>query len=125
MQAFQLVDHFFRVEYGKAVSHLTHRFGSANLELAEDCVQEALIKAMQTWPYAEIPQNPTGWILRVAGNKMIDQLRRAQKIDRQEVPDSAEATPEEVSLEAINDDMVRMLFASRSDPGRSLSGGHQ
>jgi len=81
MQTPQLVDHFFRTEYGKAVSHLTNKFGSKNLELAEDSVQDALIKAMQTWPYAEIPQNPTGWILRVASNKMIDQLRRAQKSD--------------------------------------------
>ena len=46
----QLVDHFFRTEYGKAVSHLTSKFGASNLELAEDSVQEALIKAMQTWP---------------------------------------------------------------------------
>ena len=63
----QLIDHFFRTEYGKAVSHLTHRFGSGNLELAEDAVQDTLVKAMQTWPYAQVPDNPTGWILKVAG----------------------------------------------------------
>ena len=111
MQATQLVDHFFRTEYGKAVSHLTSRFGSKNLELAEDCVQEALIKAMQTWPYAEIPDNPTGWILRVAGNKMIDQLRREQKTESREVPEHSEELKDEISLETMNDDLVRMLFA--------------
>lgn len=111
MQTSQLVDHFFRTEYGKAVSHLTNRFGSKNLELAEDSVQEALIKAMQTWPYAEIPQNPTGWILRVAGNKMIDQLRRDQKIDRQEVPEKSEEFDHNIKLDSLNDDMVRMMFA--------------
>ena len=111
MQASQLVDHFFRTEYGKAVSHLTNRFGPKNLELAEDSVQEALIKAMQTWPYAEIPQNPTGWILRVARNKMIDQLRRDQKIDAQEVPEKSEELNDNIHLDSINDDMVRMMFA--------------
>lgn len=111
MQTSQLVDHFFRTEYGKAVSHLTNRFGSINLELAEDCVQEALIKAMQVWPYSQIPDNPTGWILRVAGNKMIDQLRRDQKTTKQEVPDSVEEFNDNLSLESINDDMVRMIFA--------------
>lgn len=111
MQTPQLVDHFFRTEYGKAVSHLTNKFGSKNLELAEDSVQDALIKAMQTWPYAEIPQNPTGWILRVASNKMIDQLRRAQKSDNQEVPEKSEEVNDEISLDTMNDDMVRMMFA--------------
>jgi len=43
MEAQKLVDHFFRTEYGKAVSHLTSKFGSVHLELAEDSVQEALI----------------------------------------------------------------------------------
>ncbi|MEQ8627373.1 sigma-70 family RNA polymerase sigma factor [Ekhidna sp.] len=111
MQTSQLVDHFFRTEYGKAVSHLTSRFGSSHLELAEDSVQEALIKAMQTWPYSQIPDNPTGWILRVARNKMIDQLRRDQKTNNQEVPERVEEMKEDLSLESINDDMVRMMFA--------------
>lgn len=111
MKTSQLVDHFFRSEYGKAVSHLTSRFGSIHLELAEDCVQEALIKAMQTWPYSQIPDNPTGWILRVAGNKMIDHLRREQKNSKQEVPDQVEEFKDNLSFESINDDMVRMMFA--------------
>lgn len=111
MQTSQLVDHFFRTEYGKAVSHLTSRFGSSNLELAEDSVQEALIKAMQTWPYSQIPDNPTGWILRVARNKMIDQLRRNQKTSYQEVPEGMEESKDDITLDSINDDMVRMMFA--------------
>ncbi len=111
MQTSQLVDHFFRTEYGKAVSHLTSKFGASNLELAEDSVQEALIKAMQTWPYSQIPDNPTGWIFRVARNKMIDQLRRNQKTKNQEVPERVEEMNEDLSLESINDDMVRMMFA--------------
>ncbi|MEM9339953.1 MAG: sigma-70 family RNA polymerase sigma factor [Bacteroidota bacterium] len=111
MEVTGLVDHLFRTEYGKAVSHLTSKFGSANLELAEDCVQEALIKAMQTWPYTQVPDNPTGWILRVAKNKMIDLLRREQKQSNEEVPDAEEEMKEEVSLSDINDDMVRMTFA--------------
>ncbi|WP_462251610.1 RNA polymerase sigma factor [Ekhidna sp.] len=111
METQQLVDHFFRTEYGKAVSHLTSKFGASNLELAEDSVQEALIKAMQTWPYAQIPDNPTGWILRVARNKMIDQLRRDQKSNNQEVPERAEEMNDDLSLQEINDDMVRMMFA--------------
>jgi len=111
MQASELVDHFFRTEYGRAVSYLTSKYGSTHLELAEDCVQDALIKAMQTWPYAQIPDNPTGWILRVSRNKMIDQLRRLQKTTNQELPEDSESMDENFSLEAINDDVIRMIFA--------------
>lgn len=106
-----LVDHFFRNEFSKAVSFLTNRFGSEMLELAEDAVQEALYKAMQTWPYQTVPDNPTGWIIKVAGNKILDQLRRNQKVNyREEVPDH---DFEELKLTdgEFNDDMIRMIFA--------------
>ncbi len=111
MEVTGLVDHLFRTEYGKAVSHLTNKYGSTNLELAEDCVQEALIKAMQTWPYAQVPDHPTGWILRVAGNKMIDHLRREQKQTNSEIPEKSEEMKDAVSLSHINDDLVKMMFA--------------
>ena len=42
-----LVDHFFRHESGKMVSVLTKIFGSQNLDLAEDVVQDSLIEAME------------------------------------------------------------------------------
>lgn len=111
MNSKQLVDHFFRTEYGKVVSHLTSKFGSIHLELAEDSVQEALMKAMQIWSYAQVPNNPSGWILQVARNKMIDQLRRKQKISYQTVPEHIEETEYPLSADIINDDMVRMIFA--------------
>ena len=118
----QLIDHFFRTEYGKAVSHLTNRFGSGHLELAEDSVQDTLMKAMQTWPYSQVPDNPTGWILRVAGNRMIDQLRRGQKQSNEEIPETSEDFHDEVSLTDINDDMVKMMFACCHP---SISAEHQ
>ncbi|MEM6643835.1 MAG: sigma-70 family RNA polymerase sigma factor [Bacteroidota bacterium] len=107
----QIVDSFFRTEYGKVVSHLSSRFGSKNIELAEDAVQETLIKAVQTWPHQEIPENPTGWIIRVAANKMIDHLRREERMTQESVPEKVEPANDFVSPEVINDDMVRMIFA--------------
>ncbi len=108
----QLVDHFFRNEYGKAVSHLTNKFGSMHLDLAEDAVQEALIRAMQTWSFGNIPENPTGWIIRVSHNKLIDHLRRSDKIDYAENLPEYKAS-EEANLEEgeFNDDIIKMMFA--------------
>ena len=42
-----IVDHLFRHESGKMIAVLTRIFGIHNLELAEDVVQEAFLKATQ------------------------------------------------------------------------------
>jgi len=62
----QVVEHLFRHEAGKMVSILTGIFGVEHLTLAEDVVQEALAKALQTWPFYGVPKNPSAWIMRVS-----------------------------------------------------------
>jgi RNA polymerase sigma factor (sigma-70 family) len=71
-----VLDHLFRHEYGKLVSILTKTFGTQNLAFAEDAVQETLLKAMEQWKLAGIPDNPSAWLLTVARNKALDVLRR-------------------------------------------------
>ena len=58
------------------VAWLTRIFGPAHLELAEEVVQDALLKALQQWPYSGVPDNPAGWLFRVARNGALDALRR-------------------------------------------------
>jgi predicted RNA polymerase sigma factor len=60
----RVVEHLFRQEAGKIVATLTRIFGIEHLTLAEDVVQEALAKALQTWPFYGVPQNPSAWIMR-------------------------------------------------------------
>jgi len=43
---------------------------------AEDAVQEALLAAATTWPAEGEPDNPLGWLIRVASRRMADQYRR-------------------------------------------------
>ena len=71
-----LVDHLFRREAGRMVAALTRAFGSENLDLAEDVVQEALVQALRTWPFRGVPDNPSGWLIQVAKNRALDLLRR-------------------------------------------------
>ena len=51
----QIVDHLFRHESGKMIAVLTRIFGMHNLSLAEDVVQEAFLKAVQTWAFTKVP----------------------------------------------------------------------
>ncbi|WP_103070341.1 RNA polymerase sigma factor [Aquimarina sediminis] len=70
------LNHLFRQESGKMVSVLIKIFGTENIELAEDVVQDALIKALETWKYRGIPDNPRAWLYRTAKNRAIDVIRR-------------------------------------------------
>ncbi|MCI0489739.1 MAG: sigma factor, ECF subfamily protein, partial [Blastocatellia bacterium] len=50
-----LVDHLFRHQAGRMVSTLTRIFGPQHLDLAEEVVQDSLIKALEQWPFRGIP----------------------------------------------------------------------
>ena len=76
LEVTRLVDHLFRREFGRLVAILTRHFGIAHLHLAEDVVQDALVKAMQTWPFTGVPDNPSAWLLQTAKNRALDQTRR-------------------------------------------------
>jgi RNA polymerase sigma-70 factor (ECF subfamily) len=71
-----LIDHLFRTRAGQMVSSLTRIFGAEHLELVEDVVQEALLKAVQQWPFQGVPDNPAGWLFQVARNKALDVVRQ-------------------------------------------------
>jgi RNA polymerase sigma factor (sigma-70 family) len=80
-----VVEHLFRHEAGKMVSTLTRIFGVKHLKLAEDVVQEALVRALQTWPYYGIPRNPAAWITQVSKNLTLDVIRREKVFRNKEI----------------------------------------
>lgn len=74
-----IADDLFRRESSRLVAILTGIFGAGNLQLAEDVVQEALVRALQTWPYHGIPQNPPAWLMQTARNLALDVVRREKR----------------------------------------------
>jgi RNA polymerase sigma-70 factor (ECF subfamily) len=71
----ELVDHLFRTSAGQMVSHLTRLLGPEHLDLAEEVVQDSLLKALQLWPHSGVPDKPAGWLFRVARNAALDAIR--------------------------------------------------
>jgi RNA polymerase sigma factor (sigma-70 family) len=118
-QVNQIVDHFFRHESGKMVSILTRIFGSENIDLAEDVVQDALTEAISQWAYKGVPENPSAWLFRVAKNKALNALNR-EKYKRQYSSEAAHFMQSEWTAEPalnhffseqeIQDDQLRMIF---------------
>ena len=78
----QLVEHFFRRESANLVAVLTRAFGMRRMDLVEDCVQLAMIEAMDAWKRRGVPDNPAAWIHRAAKNRIRDALRREKAHDK-------------------------------------------
>lgn len=75
----KLLDETVRRERGWLISSLVSKFGPAKVDLAEDVAQDAIVKALATWPYKGVPNNPRAWLRRVAGNVAIDRVRRSAR----------------------------------------------
>jgi len=61
---------------------LVRRYG--HFDSAEDAVQEALLAAATQWPADGVPDNPRGWLIRVAARRLTDLLRSEQARQRRE-----------------------------------------
>ena len=104
------LDVLFRRERGRLVARLTRRLGAARLDLAEDVAQDALLQAVQSWPYQGRPDNAAAWLHRVALNKAYDRLRREKVGARHAEAEQAAAAPDNVHTAHIQDDDLRLIF---------------
>lgn len=100
------------------VARLTRTLGPRHLAVAEDAVQDALIAALQQWPFRGVPDQPEAWLYLVARNRALDRLRHAKMAAGKEPalmraqPDAQ--PPAEVSLRdelpPVDDDQLALLF---------------
>jgi RNA polymerase sigma-70 factor (ECF subfamily) len=63
-------EHAARASYGRLVAVLAA--GSGDLALAEDALADAFITALERWPHTGVPENPEGWLIKVARNRQRD-----------------------------------------------------
>lgn len=69
------LDTVFRTEWPRVVAVLVRDFG--DLELAEDCAQEAFLEAAKRWGEADTPDRPGAWLTTTARRKALDHMRRS------------------------------------------------
>lgn len=114
------LDHLFRHQSGKMISIIARIIGYDKVEVAEDIVQDTLLKAMQLWSIKGIPPNPEAWLYSVAKNKAIDEIRKNKNSVKyqSEVSEllysewSLVPTVDKMFLEGeIQDSQLRMIFA--------------
>ncbi|TQL59044.1 RNA polymerase sigma-70 factor (ECF subfamily) [Oryzihumus leptocrescens] len=90
-----------------------------DLDLAEECVQEAYASALAAWPRDGIPTSPLGWLTTAAKRRAIDASRREQVLrcklpllvepEAHEVGDAAGAWVDQTA-DHITDERLRLVF---------------
>lgn len=91
-----------------------------DLDLAEECVQEAYAAALASWARDGIPDNPEAWLTTTAKRRAMDAVRREQTF-RSKLPllVEPEETGAEVSIDepaaaepedAVPDERLRLIF---------------
>jgi RNA polymerase sigma-70 factor, ECF subfamily len=87
---------------------------TGDLQLSEDAVQDATIRALETWPRDGVPPQPRAWLTVAARRRAIDILRReaARTGKEGEAVSLLEPPPDDVpGDEALaQDDMLRLVF---------------
>ena len=114
----------FRREWGRAVAVVARL--TDDLGLAEDAVQEAFAVALDRWAAGPLPRDPAGWLITVARNHALDQLRRESRRTRKEEAAmrmlSERDPPRPPGM--IVDDRLRLIFACchpALDPGTRVA----
>ena len=80
-----------------------------DIDLAEDCAQDAFVQALRSWPDG-VPDNTAGWLTTVAKRQALDRLRREQTLRRKLPLLLVEETVETDSEEPVPADPLRLVF---------------
>ena len=102
-----------REEWGRILSALVKHFN--DFQLAEDCLQDAILSAMDHWQRNGIPDAPAAWLITVAKRKALDRLRRDQNFAMKQPEISylldLENNPSDIDDEMhIPDKRLEMIF---------------
>lgn len=92
----------------KVLGALVRRFG--DFAACEDAVQEALVTAAGRWPAEGLPDDPTGWLVTVAGRRRIEMLRRDAARQRREQATAALAGPQPEPPAGADDTLTLLLL---------------
>ncbi len=108
---------FIRKENVRITTILCKVYGFEKIDLIEDAVQEAIVAAFESWKLRGLPENPEGWIYKVAKNKIINLINK-EKHRQRILEKNKSILPSDYLLEAkweterksIDDSLLQMLF---------------
>jgi RNA polymerase sigma factor (sigma-70 family) len=97
-----------RDERARVLATLVRVTGS--VDLAEDAAQDAVVRALETWPRDGVPDNPRAWLLVTAKRRAIDLIRREARRAGKETEAMTFLDPAPEPAEVVRDDLLRLVF---------------
>jgi RNA polymerase sigma-70 factor (ECF subfamily) len=109
------LDQTMRDHWGRLLALLVRQF--RRVDLAEDCLADAFVRAAARWPADGVPDNPPAWLLTTSRNRALDRLK-AEEVARRKVPllvvdEQLRETESEdgvIATSDISDDRLRLVF---------------
>ena len=99
-------------EAGRVLATLIRLLG--DFDLAEEARQDAFAAAIEQWPAAGVPENPSAWLVQVGRNKTIDAQRRRRFFDTRIAPEFADDAvlfdDHAIDEAHFDDDRLRLIF---------------
>jgi RNA polymerase sigma factor (sigma-70 family) len=106
------IEHLLRELAPQVLGVVARRF--RDFSSAEDAVQEAMLAAFRQWPVEGIPENPRGWLIRVASRRMTDTVRsemaRRQRETAMTTEEEPAIEPAEIEPDMDPEDTLVLLF---------------
>lgn len=102
------LDRVVRTEGRAVLATLVRTTG--RLDLAEDAVQEAMVRALERWPIDGIPDHPRAWLTTVARNRAVDAVRREARRDGKEEAAVRLLDTEPPGPDDAEADLLRLVF---------------
>lgn len=109
-QAHRAIEAVARESYGRLVALLTSR--THDVAGAEDALADALLAGLTTWSRDGIPNNPQGWLLTAARNRLMDHARH-QQVHEHSIPSLKIMTREFAEMADADewpDERLKLLF---------------
>jgi len=86
---------------------------TGDIDVGEECVQDAFSRALTNWSQRGIPDRPGAWLTTVARRRAIDVLRRQSRHEQlleQFVERDVEPIASEANGSSMTDDRLRLIF---------------
>ncbi len=96
-----------RASYGRLVAVLAAPTG--DIGLAEDALSESFVQALRTWPQDGVPDNPEGWLLTVARNRLKDVYKSSAHRTSAALEDT-HTIVDNLDVDAIPDQRLALMF---------------
>ena len=109
----QAINSVVREEWGRILASLVKSVG--DFQLAEDCLQDAVVSAMHHWARDGLPRSPAAWLITTARRRAIDRLRRdttfaSKQAELSYLLDLENEAGAEPTMDTIPDQRLELIF---------------